>query len=136
MKNIVIIEQNALYAERLNSILRDHYTVRIYHQGKAFLNELTDVRPDLILTNYALPDIFGLQLVRKVREYYRAVPVIVHDVENDIKAAVASIKEGADDYIVQHENGIHQLYQTMHHYLHGKQHASNKWSFSRIAALF
>lgn len=114
MKNIVIVEQNRLYAEMLKKLFRDHYNVTIYSRGMTFLDDLKSLKPDILLVNYALPDIFGLQVLKKFRERFKSVPVIVHDVESDYAVAKRAIDEGADDYVVQDENCEHRLYQSMH----------------------
>ncbi len=123
MKNIVIIEKNRSYAKMLRNLFRDHYNVKVYHRGMLFLNELQDLSPDLILINYALPDIFGLQVIQKVRESFKKVPVIVHDIENNQLVTAHSLSEGADAYVVKEEDSELVLYQVMHKLMRKREEA-------------
>jgi DNA-binding response OmpR family regulator len=113
MKSIIIIEQNKNYAKVLELLFRDHYNVKVYHLGMDFLDELTTLRPDIILINYALPDIFGLQVVKKIRERFKTVPVIVHDEESSSLIEVHCLDLGANAFVAQGKSGEHRLYQKM-----------------------
>jgi DNA-binding NtrC family response regulator len=56
-------------------------------------------RPDLLLTDLKMPDMDGMELLRRARELDPALPVVVITAFATIESAVAAIKEGAFDYL-------------------------------------
>jgi DNA-binding NtrC family response regulator len=60
---------------------------------------LESERPDLLLTDLKMPGIDGLELLRRAREIDPTLPVIVITAFATIESAVATIKEGAFDYL-------------------------------------
>lgn len=68
--------------------------------GKEGLQRVVEERPDLIVLDFGLPDISGIEVLVKIREWSK-VPVIfltVRDGEND---KVAALDAGADDYLTK-----------------------------------
>jgi two-component system, OmpR family, KDP operon response regulator KdpE len=68
--------------------------------GKAALERLAD-GPDLIILDLGLPDIPGLELLRRMRETGVAVPIIVLSSRGDEVAKVQALDLGADDYVTK-----------------------------------
>ncbi len=60
---------------------------------------LESERPDLLLTDLKMPEVDGLQLLRRAHELDPALPVIVVTAFATIESAVAAVKEGAFDYL-------------------------------------
>jgi DNA-binding response OmpR family regulator len=113
MKSIIIVEKNKTYGKVLELLFRDHYNVKVYNSGMEFLDELKTLRPDIILINYTLPDIFGLQVIQKVRERFKTVPIIVHDEESSSLIEAHCLDLGANAFVAQERYGEHRLYQKM-----------------------
>lgn len=113
MKSIVIIEKNKIYARILEVLLRDYYHVKVYNEGMAFLDDLKTLKPDIIVVNYTLPDIFGLQVIQKIRERFKTIPIIVHDEEISSLIEAHCLDGGANAFVAQGKNGEHMLYQSM-----------------------
>jgi diguanylate cyclase (GGDEF)-like protein/PAS domain S-box-containing protein len=69
----------------------------------AFIQALEEFNPDIVLSDYKLPDFDGLAAIERVRQKSADLPVIpVTDVLGD-QAAVELIKAGASDYILKDE---------------------------------
>jgi PAS domain S-box-containing protein len=64
-----------------------------------FVDALESFHPDLIITDYNLPDIDGLTAVRLVRQRDAEVPVVLVTGVLEDEAAVAVVKAGANDYV-------------------------------------
>jgi len=60
---------------------------------------LESERPDLLLTDLKMPEIDGLALLRRAHELDPALPVVVITAFATIESAVATVKEGAFDYL-------------------------------------
>lgn len=64
---------------------------------------LSEERPDIVLLDWMLPDMEGIQLLRKIRskKRLRRVPVIMLTARADEQSRVKGLEEGADDYVVK-----------------------------------
>ncbi|HEV8457738.1 MAG TPA: response regulator, partial [Methylomirabilota bacterium] len=56
-------------------------------------------RPDLLLTDLKMPEVDGMELLRRAHDVDPALPVIVITAFATIESAVAAVKEGAFDYL-------------------------------------
>lgn len=66
--------------------------------GQRGILEASQSRPDIIILDLGLPDIDGLQVVRRVREW-SAVPIIILSARGQEKDKIAALDAGADDYV-------------------------------------
>ncbi|NLH92543.1 MAG: response regulator transcription factor [Atopobium sp.] len=57
-------------------------------------------KPDLIILDLGLPDIDGVEVIRKTRTWSR-VPIIVVSARTDDRDKIAALDEGADDYLTK-----------------------------------
>jgi len=67
--------------------------------GRRALALLESERPDLLITDLKMPELDGMELLRRARELDPALPVIVITAFATIESAVAAVKEGAFDYL-------------------------------------
>lgn len=63
------------------------------------LERLDAVRPDLVLTDLVLPDISGLELVRRLQESHPQTPVVLMTSKGSEKTAVDALTAGAASYV-------------------------------------
>ena len=68
--------------------------------GKAAL-ELIGQKPDLIILDLGLPDIDGLELLRRMRQANEGVPIVVLSSRGEEAAKVQALDLGADDYVTK-----------------------------------
>jgi two-component system KDP operon response regulator KdpE len=68
--------------------------------GKAAL-ELLGKAPDLIILDLGLPDMQGLDLLRRIREQQESVPIVVLSSRDDEAGKVEALDLGADDYVTK-----------------------------------
>ena len=68
--------------------------------GKAAL-ELIAQKPDLVILDLGLPDIDGLELLRRLREKNESVPIVVLSSRDAEAAKVQALDLGADDYVTK-----------------------------------
>jgi len=60
--------------------------------------QATQSRPDVILLDLGLPDQHGIEVIKRVREWFR-VPIIVLSAHGQEQEKVAALDAGADDYV-------------------------------------
>ena len=68
--------------------------------GQAGLVEIVQRRPDVVLLDLGLPDMEGIKVLRRLREW-SDVPVLILSVRDDPDEKVAALDAGADDYMTK-----------------------------------
>jgi two-component system, LuxR family, response regulator FixJ len=72
---------------------------KAYASAKAFLDALPDLGLSCIITDVRMPDMSGIDLLRRLRELKIAAPVIVVTGHGDVALAVEAMKIGAVDFL-------------------------------------
>jgi two-component system KDP operon response regulator KdpE len=69
--------------------------------GQTALEAMRQRKADLMVLDLGLPDIDGLEVIRRVRDSGSVVPIIVLSSRDDEAAKVAALDLGADDYVTK-----------------------------------
>jgi two-component system response regulator AtoC len=102
---IFIVEDDPWYGEILQyhlSLNPEHEIFR-YTTGKDCLANLSK-KPGLISIDYSLPDTNGVELLKKIKQQYPDIPVVVISAQEDVSTAVDLLKKGASDYFIKDDN--------------------------------
>lgn len=67
--------------------------------GRIAVEKLKDSQPDVIVTDIKMPDLDGLQLLKKVREHDTTISVVIMTGYGTIDMAVQALKDGAYDFL-------------------------------------
>jgi two-component system response regulator FixJ len=73
--------------------------VRTYESAVVFLKAASTVQTGCIITDVRMPEVSGIDLVRRLRELKLSVPVIVITAHGDIPLAVEAMRLGAADFL-------------------------------------
>lgn len=68
--------------------------------GLEVVNAVLSHRPDIIILDLGLPDIDGIEVTRRLREWSQ-IPIIILSVREDEQDKIAALDAGADDYITK-----------------------------------
>jgi Response regulators consisting of a CheY-like receiver domain and a winged-helix DNA-binding domain len=99
MPTILIIDDDAEMTGLLSEFLTDHkYSVQIYHNPLEALEFLQKNSIDLVLLDIMMPEMDGLNVLRKIREHSE-VPVMMLTAKGDVSDKVVGLELGADDYL-------------------------------------
>jgi DNA-binding response OmpR family regulator len=98
---ILLIEDDKVAAATLVSALKDHYIFEIAGSGKegeykAYINQYS-----LIIVDYVLPDIDGIQVCKNLRTEGITTPIIMLTGTADTHNKVHALFSGVDDYVVK-----------------------------------
>ncbi len=98
---VLVIDDEPQIRRFLRASLGGHaYQVTEAHSGQEGLDLITSVKPDLVILDLGLPDLDGLQVIRRVREWSN-VPIIVLSVREREQDKITALDAGADDYLTK-----------------------------------
>jgi two-component system nitrogen regulation response regulator NtrX len=98
--SILVVDDEEAIVSSLSSILQDEgYEVSVAKSGVEALKIYTVDPPDLMLLDIWMPDMDGLETLRRVKELVSTAQVMVMSGHGSIETAVKAIKLGAYDYI-------------------------------------
>lgn len=99
-EKILIIEDERLIRWSIRQRLeREGYQVTEAESGKIGLRHLADSGADLVLLDYKLPDLTGLEVLRQLRQNDPDTVVIMVTAYGTVETAVEAMKHGAFDYL-------------------------------------
>ena len=99
LPGIVLIEDGPQVRRFLRATLGSHgYRLHEAETGEDGLIEAASRQPDVVILDLGLPDVDGLQVIRRLREWSK-VPIIVLSARGQEGDKVAALDAGADDYV-------------------------------------
>jgi signal transduction histidine kinase len=90
-----------------------HLEIETASTGAGALRKLEAGGFDLLLLDYRLPDLNGLEILQEMRERGLRLPVVMITGHGDEETAVQALKLGATDYVVKREGYLNQLPSTI-----------------------
>jgi two-component system KDP operon response regulator KdpE len=102
MKPVALIVDDEAQIRRLLRVVLEgeNYQVHEAENGQQGLIEIASRRPTVILLDLGLPDMEGLEVLKRLREWSEA-PVLVLSVRDDEESKVAALDSGAEDYVTK-----------------------------------
>jgi two-component system response regulator AtoC len=77
------------------------YSVAAASDGREALRKVESARPDLIILDYMMPDLSGLEVLKELRKRENDTPVVMITAYGTMERAVEAMKEGAYDFITR-----------------------------------
>jgi len=100
--NILIVEDDQTIGEGLLAALEhERFDVRHVETAEDAQEAIRTTVPDLLICDIMLPGMDGLQLMRKVKQDYENLPVIMLTAKGDEIDRVMGLEMGADDYVTK-----------------------------------
>ncbi|PZO19372.1 MAG: DNA-binding response regulator [Leptolyngbya foveolarum] len=99
---ILVVEDEAQLAKFVQLELGyEGYEVTVANDGLSGLMAARDCEPDLILLDWMMPGLTGVEVCRRLRATGATMPVILLTAKDGIEDRVAGLDAGADDYVVK-----------------------------------
>jgi len=99
-KVVHVIDDDDAVRESLQFLLNTaHLSVRTYDSATAFLSSLPKIDSGCIVTDVRMPELSGVDFLRRLKELKVGMPVIVITGHGDVQLAVEAMKIGAADFI-------------------------------------
>jgi DNA-binding response OmpR family regulator len=101
-RRILVVDDESLIRKTVRlTCEKEGYTVEEAETGRAALEKLEQVKPDVVLLDLMLPDISGFDVCRDIRRAGSRVPVIILSAKTEEIDVVVGLEIGADDYIIK-----------------------------------
>jgi two-component system response regulator FixJ len=95
-----VIDDDEAVRQSIEFLLRtDNIKVKTYESAAAFLDAVGGLSSGCIVTDVRMPEMSGIDLLRRLRELRVTLPVIVITGHGDVPLAVEAMKAGAADFI-------------------------------------
>src|SRR5207247_526752 len=97
-----VVDDEATLAELLSMALRlEGWEVHTAADGFAAVRTGRAVRPDAVVLDMMLPDMDGLEVLRKLRAHNPDVPVLFLTAKDAVEDRIAGLTAGGDDYVTK-----------------------------------
>ena len=99
---ILVVDDEAVLAEMVSMALRyEGWTIGTAADGASAVAVARDLRPDAVGLDVMLPDMSGLEVLRKLREQIPALPVLLLTAKDAVEDRIAGLAAGGDDYVTK-----------------------------------
>jgi DNA-binding NtrC family response regulator len=93
--HILVVDDEENIRSALRRILRRDYQLSFAESGAQALELLKTQRPDVILSDYLMPEMTGLELLKRCRLFYPEMSRVVLTGQAEMQVVIAAINEGA-----------------------------------------
>ena len=98
---ILVVEDDAPVRNLITTTLRTHdYKYLTAPNGTAAVMEASSHNPDIVLLDLGLPDMDGVEIIKKIRSWSN-MPIIVISARSEDNDKIEALDAGADDYLTK-----------------------------------
>ncbi|MFC5905615.1 response regulator transcription factor [Streptacidiphilus monticola] len=99
---VLVVDDEAPLADLLSMALRyEGWKARTAGDGAAALRTAREFRPDAVILDVMLPDLSGLEVMRRLRAEQPDVPVLFLTAKDAVEDRIAGLTAGGDDYVTK-----------------------------------
>lgn len=99
--NILVVEDDAPVRNLITTTLKAHdYNYLTAPSGAAAVMEASSRNPDIVLLDLGLPDMDGMEIIKKIRTWSN-MPIIVISARSEDTDKIDALDAGADDYLTK-----------------------------------
>lgn len=99
--NILVVEDDGAIRNLITTTLKAHeYKYMSAPNGASAILEASSHNPDIILLDLGLPDMDGVEIIKKIRTWSQ-VPIIVISARSEDRDKIEALDAGADDYLTK-----------------------------------
>ncbi|MEN8152685.1 MAG: sigma-54 dependent transcriptional regulator [Acidobacteriota bacterium] len=100
--NILLVDDDPSIRDMLSIVLtKENYNVLIAENGKSAIENLKKNKIELIISDIKMPDISGIELLKKIKTVKSSIPVIMITAFASTADAIEAMKLGAEDYVTK-----------------------------------
>jgi two-component system OmpR family response regulator len=99
---VLVVDDEPTLAELVTMALRyEGWEVRSAGNGITAVRLARDFRPDVVVLDVMLPDLSGLDVLRRLREHTPNLPVLFLTAKDAVEDRIAGLTAGGDDYVTK-----------------------------------
>ena len=99
---ILLVDDEPFNLDLLEQELADQgHSITTCANGEDALEKIPEFQPELILLDYMMPGMNGLEVLKEIRRRGLETPVVIITAHGTIERAVETMKEGADDFLTK-----------------------------------
>jgi len=99
---VLVVDDEPLLSDLLSMALRyEGWQVRTAATGNAAVSAARQFQPDLVVLDVMLPDVDGLEVMRRLRGHRPEVPVLFLTAKDAVEDRIAGLTAGGDDYVTK-----------------------------------
>jgi DNA-binding NarL/FixJ family response regulator len=103
---VLLADDHAIVAEGLATLLKDHFDLlETVGDGSALIDAARKLRPDVIVTDIAMPVLSGLEALRRLKATRNEAKVIFLTMHADAQLATEAFRAGASGYVLKQSAG-------------------------------
>jgi DNA-binding NarL/FixJ family response regulator len=100
---ILIADDHRLVAEACKGLLEPEFqVVGIVADGRALLDAVAELRPDVVVLDIAMPQLNGLDAGEQIKQNYRSIKLIYLTMSLGADVAAEAFRRGASGYVLKH----------------------------------
>lgn len=100
MTKILIVEDEpGIYTFLKEGLIDEGYDTLVATDGSEALRDFADWKPDLVLLDWMLPTMDGIEVCRRIRETDVTTPVLFLTAKDGVEDTIKGLRTGANDYI-------------------------------------
>lgn len=99
--SICVVDDDQSLAKGIAKALKKNYQTAVSFTGAAGLEAINAKQPDIVLLDIGLPDMDGIQVLKKIKTRFPEIEVIMITAFDEVKTVVSAMKAGARDYILK-----------------------------------
>jgi DNA-binding NarL/FixJ family response regulator len=117
---IILADDHSIVTEGLRSLIEPEFDIiKIVVDGRALVEAVDTLRPDVIIVDISMPMLNGIDAVRQIRKTDKEVKIIFLTMHPDLAYAVSALAAGAQGYVLKH-SAPHELVEAIRRALRGK----------------
>ncbi|ANW62384.1 MULTISPECIES: response regulator transcription factor [Mycolicibacterium] len=99
---VLVVDDETVLAEMVSMALRyEGWNITTAADGAAAVSAARANRPDVVVLDVMLPDMSGLEVLRKLREQNPQLPVLLLTAKDALEDRIAGLTAGGDDYVTK-----------------------------------
>jgi two-component system KDP operon response regulator KdpE len=100
LRLLIVDDEKAIRNFLKTSLSSYGYSVFEVATGREALDKVVEVHPDVVILDLGLPDIDGIEVIRRIRKHTKT-PIIILSIRDDASEKIAALDAGADDYLTK-----------------------------------
>ena len=99
--HVLLVDDDTRFSMGVRDALSDHFTVIVAASPSEAMLSISKLRPSLILLDFNMPDMTGLEFLKILRRRFDDLPVIMLTGQSDSETIIETMKNGASDFVIK-----------------------------------